>query len=154
MKAIGKTPVYWIVRIVLSLAIVFILSACAAPAPLPAEEETPTPTLAPTATPTAENTPTPKPTPVPVGEIFQASPSFYTELSLQDKEASKHFSVEDGKTYLSLGSQKVEVDPLSGGVNIDVNGKPLLVEGTGYTNPLTIRGVGENEGKVFAFAPQ
>ncbi|MBI3338851.1 MAG: hypothetical protein HY022_01800, partial [Chloroflexi bacterium] len=146
MKAIGKTPVYWIVRIVLSLAIVFILSACAARPPLPAEEGTPTPTLAPTATPPS--------TPVPVGEIFQASPSFYKELSIQDKEASKHFSIENGKTYLSLGSQKVEVDPLSGGVNIDVNGKPLLVEGTGYTNPLTIRGVGENEGKVFAFAPQ
>ncbi|MBI1854949.1 MAG: hypothetical protein HYR93_03655, partial [Chloroflexi bacterium] len=109
------------------------------------------PTLAPTATP--ESTPTPPPTPVPVGEIFKTNQEFYTALSAQDKQASENFSVKDGKTYLSLGSQKVEVDPSSGAVNVDVNGKPLLVEDTGLlAKPITIRGIGENEGKVFAFA--
>ncbi|MBI3340324.1 MAG: hypothetical protein HY022_09365 [Chloroflexi bacterium] len=154
MKAIGKTPVYWIVRIVLSLAIVFILSACAAPAPLPAEEGTPTPTLIPTLAPTAtpESTPTPPPTPVPVGEIFKTNQEFYTALSAQDKQASENFSVKDGKTYLSLGSQKVEVDPSSGAVNVDVNGKPLLVEDTGLlAKPITIRGTGKEVGRVFAY---
>ncbi|MBI2758214.1 MAG: hypothetical protein HYX49_06010 [Chloroflexi bacterium] len=129
------------------LLILFSLTACAAPTPA----ATPTFTSLPP-TPTPE--PTKAPTPVPLSEIFKAGPDFYKELSLQDKNASKNFSVENGKTYLLVGSQKVEIDPASAGVNVDVNGKPLKVVDTGTPNPLTIRGVGESEGKVFSIAPE
>ncbi|MBI2758950.1 MAG: hypothetical protein HYX49_09755, partial [Chloroflexi bacterium] len=87
-------------------------------------------------------------------EIFKNNLSFSVLLSGQDKQASKNFSVENGKTYLLVGSQKVEIDPASAGVNLDVNGKPLKVVDTGTPNPLTIRGVGESEGKVFSIAPE
>ncbi|MBI2759746.1 MAG: hypothetical protein HYX49_13870, partial [Chloroflexi bacterium] len=154
MKAIRKTPVYWIVRIVLSLTIVFVFSACAAPAPLPAPTVPPSPSAAAPTSTSLPPTPLPSPTPVSVDEIFKNNLSFSVLLSGQDKQASKNFSVENGKTYLLVGGQKMEIDPASAGVNLDVNGKPLKVVDTGTPNPLTIRGVGESEGKVFSIAPE
>jgi len=111
------------------------------------------------AAPIIPGTPTPEPaTAIPpvvsLSEIFKVNPNFYTALSAQDKKASEHFVVENEKTFLIIGSQRIEIDPASAGVNVDINGNPLLVEDTGYANPITIHGVGESEGKVFAFAPE
>ncbi|MBI1794102.1 MAG: hypothetical protein HYR70_07910 [Chloroflexi bacterium] len=169
MKAIGKTPVYWIVRIVLSLAIVFILSACAAPAPLPAEEGTPTPTLTPTLAPTAtrESTPTSRPTEIVVSKftstLVGVSPEFARKLdaegineSLNDDGTIKSVTVgynPDGTAIVEKDVKIVDAGinfqtDFQGNILKDANGKPISqdIHNLGYVNGIAT--VVDGQGRV------
>jgi len=152
-------------RRLIAFFLLILLTACSAIGPMPTPTATTTPapsaTAIPSKTPTPAPTETPTPTPEPTWDtvLKNANPAFFTELTAQDPNAKEHFRVEDGKTYLILGSgEKVEVDPSTAAVNVDINGKPLQVENAGFPNPLTIHGKiktedGEREA-VFAYAPE
>ncbi|MFA5770167.1 MAG: hypothetical protein WC894_01570 [Patescibacteria group bacterium] len=132
---------------------------------LTAQAASPTPSVLPSAIP---STPTEAPATataeatamvpvVNISETFKDNKPFYTELIKQDKNASKDIQERgDNVTLTTADGKQYEVDKKTGGVNVDVNGNPLLVEDTGYVNPLTLHGKAgtENEGKVFAFNPE
>ncbi len=79
---------------------------------------------------------------------------FANQYFKQNAGKDSAFSTENGKLYLDVGGSTVEVDQKSAGVNVDINGKALTVEGTGFDNIISIHGVGENADKVYAYAPE
>ncbi len=121
--------------------------------PVPTVTSTPEPTEVPaTATPTVTG-------PVGLENFVEMSKvvdnwSFANEYFKQNAGKDSAFSTENGKLYLDVGGSTVEVDQKSAGVNVDINGKALTVEGTGFDNIISIHGVGENADKVYAYAPE
>lgn len=101
--------------------------------------------------PVATETPTTNPTEVPQNLTALLPPEVFKQLQAQtENQAAKFFTVEGDKLFVTIGGQRVEVDPATSGIDIGRNGEVINNQNALYGDIVTIKGV---DGKFYAFAP-
>ena len=68
-------------------------------------------------------------------------------------KVSTHLMHSNGRSYVAIHNQNIEVDPASAGVDVDVNGRLLPFQDTALSELLTVHGAGTDKNRIFAYNP-